>query len=207
MSDEDTQNFISLRSSAQMICENLNYAINTVLFGRVIFPPKSFKVNIQYGITLFILEDPIVKAFLDRLLRQIEEWIVQKKVFKLSLVIRKQENNEVVECWDFNIYYENGEPSLHKIKNKNIGRKDKQKIEEEIKDFMIQVDNMMACLPFKFCQCYFNILVHVNKDIQLPKNWMEVENLDVSNPKTITYDKTISTSLHKLETNVSCTKN
>ncbi|KAJ8736884.1 hypothetical protein PYW07_000155 [Mythimna separata] len=138
MSEEDTTNYITLRSSAQIVCEYLNYAINTVLFGRVLFPPGSFKVNNQYGITLFTLEDTHIKGFLERLLTQTEEWIVQKKVFKLSLIIRKEENNEVMECWDFNIHYEDGEAALYKMKNKRVGRKNIKKIQEEIRDFMMQ---------------------------------------------------------------------
>lgn len=48
------------------------FAINSVLFQRGLYPPETFKAAQQYGITLLLSEDPQIKAFLNNLLTQSE---------------------------------------------------------------------------------------------------------------------------------------
>lgn len=43
-----------------------------MLFQRGLYPPESFKAEPQYGMTLFISEDPQIKTFLNNLLSQSE---------------------------------------------------------------------------------------------------------------------------------------
>lgn len=132
----------------------------------------------------------------------LSEWIVSREVFKLSVIVLRKDSLEVLEVWDFNILYEDGEPALCRMKNKRVGLKDLNKIQQEMREFILQVDNTMALLPSLGEECSFNVLVHVNRDLHVPKNWVEIENISVANPKTVQYNKTISTSLHKMQTNV-----
>lgn len=48
------------------------FAINSVLFQRGLYPPETFKAEQQYGITLLISEDAQIKSFLTNLLTQSE---------------------------------------------------------------------------------------------------------------------------------------
>lgn len=48
------------------------FAINSVLFQRGLYPPETFKTEQQYGIPLLISEDPQIKDFLKNLLNQSE---------------------------------------------------------------------------------------------------------------------------------------
>lgn len=49
-----------------------DFAINSVLFQRGLYPPETFKAEQQYGITLLLSEDAQIKNFLKNLLTQSE---------------------------------------------------------------------------------------------------------------------------------------
>lgn len=61
------------------------YATNSVLFQRGLYPPESFKAEQQYGITLLMSEDPQIKSFLTNILGKSEG----KLLFK---VVRRYQN-------------------------------------------------------------------------------------------------------------------
>ncbi|KOB67207.1 Mad2 [Operophtera brumata] len=178
MSLQQTKNCITLRGSAQIICEYLKYAINSVLFQRGLYPPESFKAEQQYGITLLLSEDPKIKAFLTNLLLQSEE------------------------CWDFNVQYENGDISLSKEKNETVSSKELKKIQQEIRDVMLQVAATISYLPFLDCRCSFDVLVHAKTDCDVPDQWAEAEPIAIVNAQNVQL-KSFSTNLHKMETVVS----
>ncbi|KAL4709988.1 hypothetical protein ACJJTC_001033 [Scirpophaga incertulas] len=202
MSQQQTKNCITLRGSAQIICEYLKFAINSVLFQRGLYPPETFKAEQQYGITLLITENDQIKSFLSNLLSQSEEWIVNKKVSKLSLVIINVANKEVLECWDFNVQYEEGDIELSKEKKETVGSKDLKKIQQEIRDVMLQVAATISYLPFLDCRCTFDVLIHAKTDCDIPEKWAEAEPIAIANAQNVKL-KTFSTSLHNMETVVS----
>ncbi|CAH0626870.1 unnamed protein product [Chrysodeixis includens] len=202
MSQQQTKNCITLRGSAQILCEYLKFAINSVLFQRGLYPPESFKAEQQYGITLLISEDPQIKDFLTNLLTQSEEWIIKKKVNKLSLIIINVANKEILECWDFNVQYEDGDVALSKEKNETVGSKDVKKIQQEIRDVMLQVAATISYLPFLDCRCSFDVLVHAKTDCDVPDKWAEAEPVSIANAQNVQL-KSFTTSLHKMETVVS----
>ncbi|CAG4966541.1 unnamed protein product [Parnassius apollo] len=202
MSQQQTTNCITLRGSAQIICEYLKFAINSVLFQRGLYPPETFKTEQQYGITLLMSEDPLIKSFLTNLLTQSEEWILNKKVTKLSLVIINVANKEVLECWDFNVQYEDGDVALSKEKNETVGSKELKKIQQEIREVMLQVAATISYLPLLDCRCSFDVLVHAKPHCDIPEKWAEAEPISIPNAQNVQL-KTFSTSLHKMETVVS----
>ncbi|XP_041976701.1 mitotic spindle assembly checkpoint protein MAD2A [Aricia agestis] len=202
MSQQQTKNSITLRGSAQIICEYLNFAINSVLFQRGLYPPETFKAQQQYGLTLLISEDAQINSFLTNLLSQSEEWIVNKKVRKISLIIINVANKEVLECWDFKVQYEDGDAELSKEKKEMVSSKDLKKIQQEIRDVMLQVAATISYLPFLDCRCSFDVLVHAQTDCDIPEKWSEAEPVVISNAQNVQL-KSFSTNLHKMETVVS----
>ncbi|XP_047520986.1 mitotic spindle assembly checkpoint protein MAD2A [Pieris napi] len=202
MSQQQTKNCITLRGSAQILCEYLKFAINSVLFQRGLYPPETFKAEQQYGITLLLSEDPLIKDFLTNLLTQSEEWIVNKKVDKLSLIILNVATKEVLECWDFKVQYEDGDVALSKEKNETVSSKDLKKIKQEIRDVMLQIAATISYLPFLDCRCSFDVLVHAKPDCDIPEKWAEAKPVEITNAQNVQL-KSFSTSLNKMETIVS----
>lgn len=132
----------------------------------------------------------------------ISEWIVNKKVSKLSLVILNVANKEVLECWDFNVQYEDGDVALSKEKKELVSSKDLKKIQLEIRDVMLQVAATISYLPFLDCRCSFDVLVHAKTDCDVPEKWAEAEPISIANAQNVKL-KSFSTNLHKMDTIVS----
>lgn len=148
----------------------------------------------------------MIKGFLNPLLNCVQlifsEWIINKKVSKLSLIIVNVANKEVLECWDFNVQYEDGDTALSKEKGEQVGSKDLKKIQQEIRDVMLQVAATISYLPFLDCRCSFDVLIHAKTDCDIPEKWTEAEPIAISNAQNVQL-KSFSTSLHKMETVVS----
>jgi len=80
-------------------------------------------------------------------LRQIEEWLVQRKVHKITLVITNVNTKEVLEKWDFKVDYEdqkaNGTDSIIKGDLPEVGTKDVKTIQKEIREVIRQITGNM----------------------------------------------------------------
>lgn len=129
----------------------------------------------------------------------VSEWIINKNVSKLSLVILNVANKEVLECWDFNVEYEDGDEALSKEKMEKVGSKELKKIQHEIRDVMLQVAATISYLPLLDCRCSFDVLVHAKQDCNVPEKWTEAAPIEIANAQNVKL-KTFSTSLHKMET-------
>lgn len=127
---------------------------------------------------------------------------MNKKVTKLSLIILNVANKEVLECWDFNVQYEEGDAALSKEKGETVGSKDIKKIQQEIRDVMLQVAATISYLPFLDCRCSFDVLVHTKQDCDTPDKWAEASPVEIHNAQNVQL-KSFSTSLHKMDTVVS----
>ena len=121
---------------------------------------------------------------------------------KLSLIILNVANKEVLECWDFNVQYEDGDVELSKEKNETVGSKDLKKIKQEIRDVMLQVAATISFLPLLDCRCSFDVFVHAKTDCDVPEKWAEADPVNIVNAQNVQL-KSYSTSLHKMETVVS----
>lgn len=66
------KNAITLKGSSAIICEYLNYGINSILFQRGIYPAESFNTTQHYGLTLLMSKDDKIEAFLKNVLKQAE---------------------------------------------------------------------------------------------------------------------------------------
>lgn len=111
-------------------------------------------------------------------------------------------NKEILECWDFKVQYEDGDTDLSKEKKELISSKDLKKIQQEIRDVMLQVAATISYLPFLDCRCSFDVLVHAETECDIPEKWAEAEPVVIHNAQNVQL-KSFSTNLHKMETVVS----
>ncbi|PSN50993.1 Mitotic spindle assembly checkpoint protein MAD2A [Blattella germanica] len=103
---QQTKDSITLKGSAELVKEYLDYGINSILYQRGIYAPETFVPAEHFGITVYMTTDEKIKKFLSVVLGQIQEWLVKKKLQKISLVISDANTKEVLERWDFKIQYE-----------------------------------------------------------------------------------------------------
>merc|ERR1712212_728348 len=95
----------------------------------------SFTRKQEYGLTLLVSTDEKVNKFLSDILSQIKDWLEQRKVKRLVMVLNSVETKEVLERWEFKIESEKGKDGDAVEK----AVKDEKKIKSEIRDVIRQI--------------------------------------------------------------------
>lgn len=118
------------------------------------------------------------------------------------MVITNVHNKEVLECWDFKIDSEavdqNADPNTIDPDNPTSS-KELKKIQSEIAAVLRQVAATVSYLPLLECVCSFDLLIHTLKDVAVPDNWNETENVSIKNSQSVNL-KSFSTGLQKVDT-------
>ncbi|XP_046753039.1 mitotic spindle assembly checkpoint protein MAD2A [Diprion similis] len=198
---------ITLKGSAELVAEYLHFGINSILYQRGIYPPETFEPAEHFGLSILVSTDEKIKSFLNTVLGQIQEWLLQKKVQKLTLVITNVNTKEVLEKWDFKVDYEGSTPNGTGIDNKNlnlpeVGTKDTKTIQKEIREVIRQITGTVSFLPLLDCLCSFDILTYTVPDCNIPTEWDETQPVFIANSQEVQL-RTFSTSIHKMQTIVS----
>lgn len=183
---------ISLKGSAEIICEYLDYGVNSILFQRGIYPSEEFKTTENYGVTILMSQNKKIKEFLANTLKQLKDWLMEQTVRKVSLTITNVRTLEVLERWDFNIELENTDKECE-------SSKPLKQITQEIRDVMRQITSSISYLPVLDCICSFDILIYTNDDVNLPPEWADTEPANIKNAQCVRL-KSFSTDIHRLET-------
>ncbi|XP_030385342.1 mitotic spindle assembly checkpoint protein MAD2A [Scaptodrosophila lebanonensis] len=193
-----TKNCITLKGSAQIIVEYLNYGINSILFQRGIYPAENFDNTQQYGLTILMSKDPKIKEFLQNVLKQTEEWLAKNMINKISCVITNAHTKEVLECWDFKMQAEMGDGETNDP-TKLTSSKDLTRIQNEIRDVMRQISATVSYLPLLDCICTFDVMIHTLQSTEIPTEWNETGAVFIPNAQAVQL-RSFSTGLHKLDT-------
>ena len=215
---------VTLKGSAQLVSEFFNYGVNSILYQRGIYPSESFTRKQEYGLTLLVSTDERVKQFLKNVLSQIEDWLIERKVKKLVVVLTSVETKEVLERWEFKVEYEtengtadenceNVNPNVE-CKNQNekqetkgnkyctISKKDEKTIRKEIGGVIRQITASVSFLPLIDCICSFDILIYTHKDLEVPMEWAESDACLIQNSEEVKL-RSFSTNIHRVEAAVS----
>ncbi|CAE7158915.1 unnamed protein product [Rhizoctonia solani] len=107
--------------SPATIIEFLYYAVNSILFYRGIYESEDFRAVNKYEQDLVIIRDAGVTEFLDRFFKQVEvilEWLGQKLIHRVILVIVSKDTGKTLERWVFNLEPHDGPANLDKIQHK-----------------------------------------------------------------------------------------
>lgn len=127
------------------------------------------------------------------------EWLLNKKINKVSLIIVNVVTKEVMECWEFNVEYESGDAELTAEHKQLTGNKELKKIQKEIREVMRQITATVSFLPLLDCRCSFDILLHALDNCEVPEKWSESQPIHIVNAQNVKLNS-FSTSLHKIET-------
>ena len=113
--------------------------------------------------------EPEVNKFLENVLSQIKDWLEQRKIKKLVVVLKNVETKETLERWEFQIESEKEKDG----KEVEKAEKDEKKIKAEIRDVIRQITASVTFLPLLDCLCSFDILVYSHSDTNVPQEWGE----------------------------------
>ncbi|KAI4465411.1 mitotic spindle assembly checkpoint protein mad2 [Holotrichia oblita] len=172
--EQKNKSAITLKGSSDIICEYLDYGINSILYQRGLYPPETFKTAENYGLTILMSQDNKIQEFLSTTLNQLKE---------------------VMERWDFNVQYEG---NIHQG-NDQVSDKPLKQIRNEIRDVMKQIASSVAYLPLLDCLCSFDIQIYTKSDVVLPNEWADAEPANVKNAQSVKM-RSFSTNIHKMET-------
>ena len=99
----------------------------------------------------------------------IQDWLEERKVRKLVMVLASVETKETLERWEFNVEYEaDGDDKENLSSNKNYRDKtdkDEKKIKQEIREVIRQITASVTFLPLLDCICSFDVLVIITQII------------------------------------------
>lgn len=183
-----------MKGSAEIICDYLNYGINSILFQRGIYPPDTFQTVENYELTMFMSTDKKIIEFLEKTLVQLKEWLVLKYVNKIALIITNVKSRETLERWDFKVEYEGDTSNGEVVSDKPLST-----IKKEIRDVVRQITASVTYLPLLDCICSFDVQIYTKDNIELPEEWTESEPANIKNAQSVKM-KAFSTKLHKMET-------
>ncbi|KAK9459396.1 DNA-binding protein [Lipomyces oligophaga] len=194
-----TRSKLSLKGSSKLVAEFFEYSINSILFQRGIYPPEDFQVVKKYGLNMLITIDDEVKAYIRRIMLQLNKWIGGSKISKLVVAIISQDTAEVVERWQFDIevFGKTSTPgdttSITTDKTKSMDQ-----IQIEIQAIIRQITASVTFLPVLQGRHTFNVLVYADNDAQVPSEWIDSDPKDVQNAEQVKL-RSFSTSSHKVE--------
>jgi mitotic spindle assembly checkpoint protein MAD2 len=187
--------------------EFFGYSINSILYQRGIYPPETFKRVSKYGLAILVTENEFLKSYLDSVLKQLEQWLLDGSVQKLVLVISGTESKQALERWVFNVEAdralmggrgENAAPSA----NKTVASKPLKEITAEIQAIIRQITASVTFLPLLNEPCTFDLLVHTDTGADVPQQWEESDPRYITNATDVKL-RSFTTKVHKVDACVS----
>jgi len=206
---------LSLKGSSKLVAEFFQYSINTILFQRGVYPAEDFTAVKKYGLTMLVSSDDQVKAYIKKIMSQLDKWMIGGKISKLVVVITSKDTGEHVERWQFDVQIFN-KPSSKKSSKKAVDKenaapedvvippaeKTEKEIQDEIRSIFRQITASVTFLPQLDGDCTFNVLVYADADSDVPMEWGDSDAKEIKNGEKVQL-RSFSTSNHRVDTLVS----
>ncbi|KJZ72442.1 hypothetical protein HIM_08111 [Hirsutella minnesotensis 3608] len=217
--DKSKVHKLSLKGSARLVAEFFQYSIHTILFQRGVYPAEDFTAVKKYGLNMLVSADDQVKAYIKRIMSQLDKWMVGGKISRLVIVITDKDTGEHVERWQFDVQISQPPPKT-KSKPKPTAAGDDQEnaaaptpsslepekteaeIQAEIAAIFRQITASVTFLPQLSGDCTFNVLVYADADSDVPVEWGDSDGKEIANGEHVQL-RGFSTASHRVDTLVS----
>ena len=193
------------------------YSIHSILFQRGVYPAEDFTAVKKYGLNMLVSADDQVKAYVKKIMSQLDKWMQHGKISKLVIVITDKDTGEHVERWQFDVEIfggkkskpsksreaeadENGAANGAKVVPET--NKTEAEIQSEIQALFRQITASVTFLPQLEGDCTFNVLVYADADSDVPVEWGDSDAKEIVNGERVQL-RGFSTSNHRVETLVS----
>ncbi|KAG5917619.1 hypothetical protein E4U42_007177 [Claviceps africana] len=214
--DKSKVHKLSLKGSARLVAEFFQYSIHTILFQRGVYPAEDFTAVKKYGLNMLVSADDQVKAYIKKIMSQLDKWMVGGKISKLVIVITDKDTGEHVERWQFDVQIsqpplkskaeadpaqdqENVAPSAPSAAGSD---KTEAEIQAEIAAIFRQITASVTFLPQLSGDCTFNVLVYADADSDVPVEWGDSDAKEIANGEHVQL-RGFSTANHRVDTLVS----
>uniref|UniRef100_A0A061QUQ8 Mitotic spindle assembly checkpoint protein MAD2 n=1 Tax=Tetraselmis sp. GSL018 TaxID=582737 RepID=A0A061QUQ8_9CHLO len=195
-----TDNTITLKGSAEIVSEFFGYAVNSILYQRGVYPPESFEGQKKYGLNMMITSDEKLTEYLNNVLKQLHEWLLNRQLQRLVLVVSSIQSKEVLERWAFNI---ETDKEVLSARDPNLVKREKSKkeITSEIQAIIRQITASVTFLPLLDESCSFDLLMYTDANADVPQQWEESDARFISNAAEVKL-RSFSTKVHKIDSMV-----
>ena len=183
---------ISLRGSVDLVQEFFEYAINSILYQRGIYPPEEFRRVAKYGLSMMVASDDGLQTYLKKILAQLKTWLEEGDVQRLVVVVTGVETNETLERWTFAVNAcdtENAAPSQSA---------DVKAITKQIQAIIRQITASVTFLPLLDEACAFDLLVYTRKTAAVPGAWEDSDPKYIADSQEVKL-RSFTTSVHSVE--------
>ncbi|KAK1727507.1 HORMA domain-containing protein, partial [Colletotrichum acutatum] len=224
--DKSKVHKLALKGSAKLVAEFFQYSIHTILFQRGVYPAEDFSAVKKYGLNMLVSSDDQVRAYIKKIMSQLDRWMLRGKISKLVIVITDKDTGEHVERWQFDVEIF-GRPSKSKSSKTSSSKsssssskptdqenaspataedatpeKTEQEIQSEIAAIFRQITASVTFLPQLNGDCTFNVLVYADADSEVPVEWGDSDAKEIVNGERVQL-RGFSTSNHRVDTLVS----
>ncbi|KAL0465185.1 mitotic spindle checkpoint component MAD2 [Neurospora intermedia] len=227
--DKSKVHRLSLKGSAKLVAEFFQYSIHTILFQRGVYPAEDFTTVKKYGLNMLVSADDQVRAYIKKIMSQLDKWMVGGKISKLVIVITDKDTGEHVERWQFDvqIFSKAAQPKAksqpassttddnqNQSPNENAAAsttastpappldKTEAEIQAEIAAIFRQITASVTFLPQLSGDCTFNVLVYADADSDVPVEWGDSDAKEIANGERVQL-RGFSTTNHRVDTLVS----
>ncbi|KAJ6604580.1 spindle assembly checkpoint protein [Mycena vulgaris] len=173
---------ITLKGSTALVTEFFKYAVNTILFQREVYPSDDFHMVKKYGQVVLVTQDLALENYLEKILKQVQKWILTGSVTQLVLVILAKDTRTTLERWVFDVKLV--EPPADSSESTG---KPEAEIQSEIRAILKQIVSMVTFLPVMTENKVFNILAYTSESADVPAGEWQVKM------------RSFSTDVHRIE--------
>ncbi|GFR49325.1 hypothetical protein Agub_g11351 [Astrephomene gubernaculifera] len=187
---------ITLKGSAQIVTQYFEYAVQSILYQRGVYPSEDFKQKKEYGIMLWVSNDESLNKYLSTILSQTKAWLETGKLRQLVLVITDVNTSEVLERWTFDI-----ETNQEVVAGGKPPEKAESEIKGEIAGILRQICASVSFLPLLDTRCSIDILVYTDNIDEVPTEWEDSDARNIKNAEVVNL-RAFSTKVHNVKTMV-----
>ena len=173
-----------------------------------------------------VSSDDQVKAYIKKIMSQLDKWMLHSKISKLIIVITSKDTGADVERWQFDVEIFNkdkpktkksskSKPPTETAPSENAApenadpetpapppEKTEQEIQLEIQSIFRQITASVTFLPELDGPCTFNVLVYADADSDVPMEWGDSDAREIAGSEKVQL-RHFNTKHHKVGATVS----
>jgi len=168
---------------------------------------------------MLVTSDDQVKAYIKKIMGQLNKWMLGQKISRLVIVITSKETGEHVERWQFDVQI--NKPSKSRSSHKSSDKENtapeaeapitptaapetltEEEIQAQIRALFRQITASVTFLPELSEPCTFNVLVYADADSDVPVEWGDSDAKEIEGGEKVQL-RSFSTTNHRVDTMVS----
>ncbi|KAH9937037.1 mitotic spindle checkpoint protein MAD2 [Fomitopsis serialis] len=192
-----TRQAITLKGSTNLVTEFFKFAANTILFQRGVYPADDFHMVKKYGQTVLVTQDLALENYLERILKQVNKWLLTGSVTQIVLAIISKDSRTTLERWVFDINLVEQPTNT----SEPAAAKPEAEIQAEIRNILKQIVSTVTFLPVIDEATVFNILTYTTESADVPADeWVDTDPLAIEASKSQQVKlRSFSTDVHRIE--------